>query len=191
MMMNTEVEGYRAQGLLRDGRLVHIRSIHSSDKPILQEGMHHLSSNSLYYRFLTPKRELTEEELVFFTEIDYFHHVGLLASVVEDGKEVPAAVGRYVSASNCLPVSADLGFAVSDEYQGLGIGTLLMQHLILIARQSGVKQFTALVLPDNKKMLRVFRKSGLKISEKVNSVGALELVLDLESSNGSSPCVIV
>ncbi len=180
-MMKTAVESYRAQDRLRDGRLVHIRSIHSSDKQILQEGMHHLSPRSLYYRFLTPKRELTEKELVFFTEIDYFHHVALLASVVEDGKEIPAGVGRYVMAGNkCLPESADLGFAVSDEYQGLGIGSLLMQHLIRLARQSGVKQFTALVLPDNKKMLSVFRKSGLKVSETVNSVGVLELVLDLE-----------
>jgi len=177
--MKTTVESYRAQEQLRNGRPVHIRSIHSSDKQILQEGMHHLSPRSLYYRFLTPKRELTEKELVFFTEIDYFHHVALLASVVEDGKEIPAGVGRYVMSGNS-PDSADLGFAVSDEYQGLGIGTLLMQHLTKIARESGLKQFTALVLPDNKKMLRVFQKSGLKVKAKVNSVGAVELVLDLE-----------
>jgi len=179
--MNTTIESYCAQDRLRDGRPVHIRSIHSGDKQILQEGMHHLSPRSLYYRFLTPKRELTEKELVFFTEIDYFHHVALLASIVENDKEIPAGVGRYVmGANNSLPLSADLGFAVNDEYQGLGIGTILMQHLIRLARDSGLKQFTALVLPDNKRMLKVFRNCGLKVKETVNAVGVLELVLDLE-----------
>ena len=178
--MNPTVESYQAQARLRDGRLVQIRSIHSSDKQILQEGMHHLSPRSLYFRFLTPKRELSEKELQFFTDIDYFHHVALLASVVEGDKEIPAGVGRYVMANNQgSKLSADLGFAVSDEYQGLGIGTLLMQHLIQIARDAGIAQFTALVHPDNNRMLNVFRHCGLKINKQTNTVGVLELVLEL------------
>lgn len=177
--MNSTVESYQAQARLRDGRLVHIRSIHSSDKKILQEGMHHLSPRSLYFRFLTPKRELSEKELGFFTDIDYFHHVALLVSIVEGDKEIPAGVGRYVMNNNTAKLSADLGFAVSDDYQGLGIGTLLMKHLIPIAREAGIEQFTALVHPDNKRMLSVFRNCGLKISKQVNAVGVLELVLDL------------
>ena len=181
--MNSTVESYQAQARLRDGRLIHIRSIHSSDKQILQEGMHHLSPRSLYFRFLTPKQELTEKELHFFTDIDYFHHVALLASVIEGDTEVPAGVGRYVMADDKGPkLSADLGFAVSDEYQGLGIGTLLMKHLIQIARDAGIAQFTALVHPDNKRMLNVFRNCGLKVSRQTNTVGALELVLDLAST---------
>ena len=95
-----------------------------------------------------------------------------------------AGVGRYVMSNNAaLPLSADIAFAVNDEYQGLGIGTMLLTHLTTIARQAGILEFTALVLPNNKKMLHVFRNSGLPIKESVNSVGVLEIVLRLQSGS--------
>jgi GNAT superfamily N-acetyltransferase len=179
--MKTMSDTYLVEDRLRDGRTVKIRAVRSEDKPILQEGMHHLSPRSLYFRFLTPKRELTEKELVYFTDIDLFHHVALLASVRENGIDIPAGVGRYVMSNNpALPLSADIAFAVSDEYQGLGIGTMLLRHLTPIARDAGILQFTALVLPDNRKMLHVFRHSGLPIKETVNCVGVLEVVLSLQ-----------
>ncbi|CAN5268145.1 hypothetical protein BH10CYA1_BH10CYA1_36490 [soil metagenome] len=179
--MNVTTENYQAEEKLLDGRTVKLRSIHSTDKAILQEGMHHLSPRSLYFRFLTPKREFSDKELAYFTEIDNFHHVALLASVSDGEKDIPAAVGRYVMTNTPESLlSADIGFAVSDEFQGLGIGTLLFTHLIKIARQAGLKQFTALVLPDNYRMMSVFRKSELTIKENANSVGVLELTLSLE-----------
>lgn len=179
--MKTMIDTYITDDRLRDGRVVKIRAIRSEDKPILQEGMHHLSPRSLYFRFLTPKRELTEKELIYFTEVDFFHHVALLASICENGMDIPAGVGRYVMANNpALPLSADIAFAVNDEYQGLGIGTMLLKHLTTIARDAGILEFTALVLPDNKKMLHVFRSSRLPMKESVNCVGVLEIVLSLQ-----------
>ncbi|CAN5639682.1 hypothetical protein BH10CYA1_BH10CYA1_13570 [soil metagenome] len=179
-MKTAVVENYQAEEKLVNGQIVKLRSIHSTDKAILKEGMHHLSPRSLYFRFLTHKKELSEKELVYFTEIDHFHHVALLASIIDGDKEIPAGVGRYVMTNAPgITLSADIGFAVSDEFQGLGIGTLLLKHLIKLARQAGLKQFTALVLPDNKRMLSVFRKSELTIAETVNSVGVLELTLTL------------
>ncbi len=93
-------EKYLAEERLRDGRTVVIRAVQSTDKPLLKEAMHHLSPQSLYFRFLTPKKELTDKELAYFTEVDFLHHVALLASVNENGKSVPAGVGRYVMADS-------------------------------------------------------------------------------------------
>lgn len=56
------------------------------------------------------------------------------------------------------PGRAELAFVVIDAYQGQGIGTMLMRHLLAIARQAGLSELTAEVLSDNAAMLGVFRR---------------------------------
>lgn len=178
-MPEVETSHYCKQEHLRDGRAVKIRSILPGDKRVLAEGMHHLSPTSLYYRFLTPKKELTDKELIYFTEIDYLHHVALLAEIEESGIFLPAGVGRYVMSNSKSSTSAELAFAVGEEYQGLGIATLLLKHLTLIARKNGLEEFTALVLQENRKMIEVFKNCGLPMSTTLNCNGVVELKLYL------------
>lgn len=179
--MNTTKEKYLAEECLRDGSALVIRAVHSTDKPLLKEAMHHLSPQSLYYRFLTPKKELTDKELAYFTEVDFLHHVALLASVEDNGQLVPAGVGRYVMAdSGPTTKRAEVAFAVGEEYQGRGIGTLLLKHLTKIGREAGLEAFTALVLCENRKMLEVFRNCGLAMETKMDSPGVLKVVLLLQ-----------
>ena len=61
---------------------------------------------------------------------------------------------------------AEVAFAVIDQYQGQGIGAALMRHLAEIARAAGLKELIAEVLPENTPMLKVFEKSGLRLSTK-------------------------
>lgn len=179
--MTELAENYHVKEKLRDGREITFRAIKSQDKKILAEGMHHLSSISLYYRFLIPKRELTEQELAYFTEVDYFHHVALLASVKENDVSIHAGIGRYIMAKDGeTSKKAELAFAVIEEYQGLGIATLLLKHLTILAKESGIKEFTAVVLPDNIKMLEVFRRSNLPMKTSYGSAGTLEIVLQIQ-----------
>ncbi len=179
--MTTATEKYHAEERLRDGRIIVIRDVHATDKPLLEEAMHHLSPQSLYYRFLTPKKELTDKELAYFTEVDFLHHVALMASINEDGKIVPAGVGRYVMADSAPTTKrAEVAFAVSEEYQGLGIATLLLKHLTKIARAADLEAFTALVLAENKKMLDVFHGCGLPMEIQTNNAGVLNIVLKLQ-----------
>lgn len=172
---------YASVDKLLDGRPVHIRAIRPDDKPILSEGMHHLSNDSLYSRFFVHKEQLTEEELAYFTELDFARHVGLLASVVEGDSERPAGVGRYImtSAGAKAPV-AELAVTVVEEYQGLGIATLLLKHLIQIARSKGIVELTGCVLRENERMLRVLRNSGLPMKQVLNEGGVLEISLSLK-----------
>ena len=71
--------------------------------------------------------------------------------------------GRYFVVR---PGTAEIAFAVVDEFQGQGLGSALMRHLITIARDAGLKEFVAEVLPDNAAMLKVFEKSGLSLTRK-------------------------
>src|SRR4029453_4779013 len=73
----------------------------------------------------------------------------------------PPIVGgaRYIVVR---PASAEMAFAVVDQYQAQGIGALLLRHLAAIARDAGIEELTAEVLADNASMLRVFEKSGYR-----------------------------
>ena len=161
----TAFQHYVISDKLPDGRTVHIRAICPDDKPVLAEGMHHLSRESLYFRFFSQKERLTEDELAYFTELDFAHHVGLLATVVEGDSESPAGVGRYImmSSSEGRTSTAELAFAVVEEYQGLGIATMLLKQLIEIAKAEGVAEFIAFVMPENIAMQRVFHKAEVPV----------------------------
>ena len=161
--MTTDPRTYEAEEILRDGGSIHIRAIRSDDKERLVEHFQHLSQRSVYFRFFGAKRRLTDDELKRFTEPDFEGHVGLVATLLEDGQERIIGVGRYIAhpatgAARC----AEVAFAVADEHQGRGIGTLLLEHLAPIARANGITEFEADVLGENNKMLEVFAKSGFR-----------------------------
>src|SRR6516164_2985727 len=117
------------------------------------------STQSLQRRFFVPKRGFTDKEVSFFINIDFSNHVALVAHVDEDGDSVIAGGGRYIIVR---PGQAELAFVVVDAYQGKGIATILMRHLLVIAREAGLKELTAEVLPENAAMLKVFSKFGFR-----------------------------
>lgn len=183
--MTVGTENYVARDATRDGQPLLIRAIRPGDKPILQELLHHLSKESLYFRFFTFKAELTAKELAYFTELDFNRHVALVAFIFKEGVAVPAGEGRYILASDpedrgkSGKKRAEVAFAVEEEYQGLGIATALLKHLTKIARGKGISQFYAFVLNENKKMLSVFANSGLPITTSLGDLGHREITLSL------------
>ena len=158
-----EVAKYSAFELLRDGRRVEIRALRHSDRDDLLAAVARTSTQSLYRRFFGVKRGFTEKEIAFFVDVDFDKHVALVAVVDQGGRQMIVGGGRYVVAR---PLTAEVAFAVVDEFQGQGLGSALMRHLITIARDAGLKVFIAEVLPDNAAMLKVFEKSGLSLTSK-------------------------
>ena len=118
------------------------------------------STQSLYRRFFAVRRHFSEAETSFFLHVDFVNHVALISVVEEDGKPVIAGGGRYIVVKSG---QAEVAFAVVDKYQGQGIGTVLMRHLSALARESGLQEFVAEVLPENTAMLKVFEKSGIPL----------------------------
>src|SRR5699024_3423556 len=64
------------------------------------------------------------------------------------------------------PLEAEVAFNISDASQGKGIGSILMEHLAVAARENGIRRFTAEVLPENRKMLSVFQESGFEVQRR-------------------------
>jgi len=161
-----DAANYSTMESLRDGRRVEIRALRPEDRDDMLVAVGRIGTESLYRRFFGVKREFSEKETAFFVNVDFVNHVALVAVVEEDGKPVIVAGGRYVVVG---PGKAEVAFAVIDTYQGQGIGTTLMRHLVSIARDAGLKELAADVLPDNKQMLGVFQNCGLAMRTKRES----------------------
>jgi RimJ/RimL family protein N-acetyltransferase len=154
---------YSANESLRSGRRVEIRALRPRDRDDMLAAVGRTSTQSLYRRFFAVRRHFTEAETWFFSDIDFAKHVALVAVVEENSKPAIVGGGRYVVSK---PGQAEVAFAVVDQYQGQGIGAALMHHLTAIAREAGLQELIAEVLPDNVAMLKVFEKSGLSVSMK-------------------------
>jgi len=87
--------------------------------------------------------------------------VALMAWTEEAGRRVIVGGGRYVVVQ---PGKAEVAFIVIDQYQGRGMGGLMLRHLALIARAAGLATLIAEVLSENASMLKVFEKSGLPMA---------------------------
>jgi acetyl coenzyme A synthetase (ADP forming)-like protein len=170
--------------VLRDGGLAHIRPIKPEDAEGLHDMFHRMGRESVYHRFFRHKRDLSEEELRYFTNLDYDDR---MAFVAEQGGSI-IAVGRYDRLKEDEKV-AEVAFAVEDGQQGRGIGTQLLTHLTNYARNNGVDAFRAYVLPDNYPMMRVFRGSGFVLRREMGEgVYTVEFPVELteEAKRASS-----
>jgi RimJ/RimL family protein N-acetyltransferase len=166
---------YSSPDSLRDGRTIEIRALRPTDQDNLLAAVDRIGSQSMYRRFMGAKRHFSEKERAFFVNVNFTDHVALIAVIQEDGPQTIIAGGRYIVVR---PGSAEVAFAVIDRYQGQGIGAALLRHLAMLARDAGLKEFTAEVLPDNTAMLKVFEKAGLKYRLE-RAPGVVHVVLQL------------
>jgi RimJ/RimL family protein N-acetyltransferase len=170
-----ELSKFSAVELLRDGRSIEIRALSPDDRADLVAAVGRTSARSLYRRFFGLRRYFSEKEIDFFLNIDFANHLALVAVVKDSGRRAIVGGGRYVVVR---PGTAEVAFTVVDKYQGQGIGTALMRHLATLARDAGLKELIAEVLPENAPMLKVFEKSRLKRSTKSEN-GVVHVALQL------------
>ena len=166
---------YSAHERCRDGRPIEIRALRPDDRTDLLSAVGRSSAQTLYRRFFGAKRHFSEREISYFVNVDFISHVALVAVVEEHGQSVIVGGGRYIVLQHG---EAEIAFAVVDHYQGQGIGTALMRHLIAIARDAGLQKLTADILSDNASMLKVFENSGLP-QNTTNAAGVVHITLRL------------
>jgi GNAT superfamily N-acetyltransferase len=163
-----DAAAYTAKERLRDGRAFEIRALKPSDEADMLAAVDRIGTQSLYRRFMGAKRGFSDKERAFFLNVDFVNHVALVAVIKESDSVSIVAGGRYIVEK---PGTAEVAFAVVDDYQGHGIGAALLRHLAVLARQAGLKEFTAEVLSDNAPMLKVFERSGLNVTSQRSADG--------------------
>lgn len=148
---------WEADVLLSDGRAVHLRPIRPTDGDALRAFHESLSDRTVYLRFFTAKRSLSDADVDYFTGVDHHDRVALVA--IDAGAMI--GVCRFDSVGDG---SAEVAFVIRDDRQGLGLGSLMLEHLVAIGRERGLTRFTAEVLPENIAMLATFASSGYVVT---------------------------
>lgn len=128
---------------LRDGSEALLSPLGSQDRHWIEEGFSELSERSRYTRFGFGVGGLSENELDYLADVDQRTHVAWGASVNGNG----AGVGRYFTIPDTG--SAEVAITVLDEFQGNGVGTMLMRALVSIARLDGVDELVFEIVPSN------------------------------------------
>lgn len=171
----SEAINYAARELLRDGSQIDIRALRPEDEADMLAAVGKTSVQSLQRRFFVMKRHFSKKELAFFMDVDFKDHVAIVALAEEAGRKVIVGGGRYIVFE---PGRAEMAFVVIDSWQGRGVGSILMRHLIKFASDAGLHELTAEVLPENTAMIRVFGKFGFKPTPR-RDPQTLHLVLKL------------
>lgn len=144
---------------LTDYPTVTIRPIQLTDAEMEAEFVRQLSPKSRHFRFLGGLKELTPKMLKSFCDVDYLHSMAFVATISQDGEEIEVGVSRY--APNSKDDIREMAVTVADEWQHLGIGTLLTQKLIEYARDHGVNKLYSVDLADNTSMRQLADEIGM------------------------------
>ena len=168
---------------LKSGVSVMIRAVRFTDKDGIARAFSRLDPESIYTRLFQTKIALSDQELKTATEVDFERVVALVATVESEGGETIIGGGRYIAFDSPAGRTAEVAFLVEEDYQGQGIATCILNHLVRIAREKGVDQFEAEVLPGNTSMLAVFSRSGLPLRQS-EAEGVVHVTLSLEAPSG-------
>jgi acyl-CoA synthetase (NDP forming)/GNAT superfamily N-acetyltransferase len=148
--------GATAYALLADGTTVEIRTARPGDFDAVRDMHTKMSPDNFYLRFFSMSPLAAEQEARRICREPSPDHAALLT--VLDGEVV--GCGSYERAGTGS-TSAEVALAVADDVQNRGVGTLLLEHLISLARGRGFRAFAAETMAENALILRVITDAGL------------------------------
>ncbi|WP_426592216.1 GNAT family N-acetyltransferase [Cellulomonas sp. McL0617] len=173
--------GWEADVVLHDGSTTHVRPIRPTDADALQAFHVSQSERSIYLRFFAAMERLSERDLQRLVTVDHADRVALVAVADVDGAEHIIGVARYDRIDDD---DAEVAFNVADAHQGRGVGSVLLEHLAAAARERGVGRFVAEVLPQNGRMISVFREAGYVVEQRTED-GIVALSFDIDPTDRS------
>ncbi|WP_349828729.1 GNAT family N-acetyltransferase [Brevibacterium litoralis] len=168
---------WEADVVLRDGATAHLRPIRPDDADALQAMHSRQSPESVYLRFFAPLPTIPQRDLDRFVTVD---HVDRVAFVMTIGEEI-IGIARY---DRIGERSAEVAFNIADAHQGRGLGSIFLEHLAAAARERGIEEFTAEVLPQNRSMLQVFAAAGYEVSREFDD-GVVAVRFDIDPTEKS------
>jgi acyl-CoA hydrolase/GNAT superfamily N-acetyltransferase len=153
-----------------------IRPIKPTDEPLVRALFYSLSDESIYRRYFHSMRYMPHERLQRELDVDYETHMALAAVVDYGAGEELVGLAQYALdvSTNC----ADAAFLVRDDWQERGLGGYLVRYLVQIARDKGVRGMTAMVMPENRAMLKLFYNLGCTVQSRLEE-GCYHLYFDI------------
>jgi acetyltransferase len=159
---------------LRDGSAMELRPIRPEDEKLLHDLAAHMTPDDLRLRFFTPVHGISHALAARLTQIDYDREMALVAL----SDQTVLGIARYFADPDRL--SAEYAIAVRSDWHGRGVGYVLMNRLIAIARQYGIGELVGEVLRDNRPMLAMCRELGFALSPDPSEPGTVRVRKSLD-----------
>lgn len=145
---------------LKDGSRITIRVMRPEDSGIEQDFVRRLSARSKYLRFFSGLKQLSPRMLEKLTNPEYPESYALLAIASDGEQEQEIGVARYAPTGSAGV--AEFAVVVADEWQGLGVASLLLHGVIAAATVAGIGRLEGLVLRENDRMMKLSQKLGFR-----------------------------
>lgn len=166
---------------LRGGAKLLLRPIAPEDEPLLHEAVAAMSERTVYFRFFSPIKRMSDALAHRLAVVDYKDRFAIVATTHRPtGKERIVGVARYDRARETDV--AEVAVAVIDEYQRRGLGSILLGEIARVGRAHGIQSFQLIVLPENREMLGLLQKLGWIHQAKLSG-GLYEISFDLPESS--------
>jgi len=143
---------------LRDGRTVILRPIKPEDEPLWLEMFQNFSEESIRYRFFQILKDTPHETRVRYCNIDYDREIAIVPELTEDGRRKILGVTRVSIEPDGK--KGEIAFIVADPWQGLGLGTKMVDYVLEICKDMKVEKVYAIILPDNYRAINLMKKMG-------------------------------
>lgn len=186
---------WEADVVLHDGSTTRLRPIHPQDADALQAFHVAQSERSTFLRFFAALERLPERDLQRLVTVDHVDRVALVAVTTgpgqgtggDEGRAEPAPAERIIGVARYDRIdgeTAEVAFNIADAHQGKGLASVLLEHLAAAARERGVRRFVAEVLPQNGRMIRVFRDAGYEVRQRTED-GVVQVTFDIDPTERS------
>lgn len=149
---------------MKDGTPVILRPIKPEDEPMWHELLASCSTQSLWFRFSYLFKQTTHEMATRYCFIDYDREIGIVAEVEENDERKLIGVGRLVADMN--HETAEYAVIVVDRWHGHGLGGVLTDYSLEVAKRWGVKRVVAETSKENARMIATFRNRGFAINDR-------------------------
>ena len=184
MVISPYPKKYEMLWALKNGKEVLLRPIKPEDEPMWLEMFQSFSDESIRYRFFQILKDTPHEVRVRYCNIDYDREIALVAEITENGQRKILGVTRL--SINPDEKSGEIAFIVSDCWQGLGLGTKMVDYTLDIAMEKGVENVYAIMLSDNYRALSLIKKMGFNLE--YLSDGTVKGTLNLKNDNINAQC---
>jgi acetyltransferase len=185
MVISPYPKKYEILWALKNGQEVLLRPIKPEDEPLWLEMFQSFSEESIRYRFFQMLKDTPHEVRVRYCNIDYDREIAIVAEIVENGRRKILGVSRLSIESDAK--RGEMAFIVSDYWQGLGLGTKMVDYVLDIAKEKGVENVYAIMLQDNYRALSLTKKMGFNLE--YLSDGTVKGELDLKNEDMDIRCL--
>ena len=184
MVISPYPKKYEILWLLKNGQEVLLRPIKPEDEPMWLEMFQSFSEESIRYRFFQMLKDTPHEVRVRYCNVDYDREIAIVAEIVENGKRRILGVTRLSIEPD--EKCGEMAFIVSDYWQGLGLGTKMVDYTLDIAKEKGIDGVYAIMLQDNYRALSLAKKMGFNID--YLSDGTVKATLNLKEEDLDYSC---